>query len=407
MLRKTMIAAAVVALAVCAGCQTHAENKKLAEQRWRKASANIKLTLARQQYDNGKYEQAAKTIQECISVDPDSTLAHLLYGKLLLAQGHLYRARQELGLAVEQNSRIDEGWYWLGVVAEQQRNYPRAYQYYRTAMLLEPANVDYILAVVDAQVALGRCEEVQKLLAEKMTMMPGEVSLKVASADLMLRNGEPEKGARLYEQAMLLSSEDDDIAESLGYCYILGERWADAARIFEELTTSGQRRKDKDEAKRQTWLQLLCMCNMNARQYGRAVSSYRKLGVLERENADFWLQMGQAALGAGSAKRAFVCSQRALSVRPGWADAMALRGCAQYMAKDYAAAVKSFETVAGDEKNAQLCWLMRGRCYEHLGEKNKADWAYKKALEMKPEGELAKLLAKGTQAKTYHPRLEF
>lgn len=405
MLRKTMIAAAVVALAVCAGCQTHAENKKLAEENWRKASAKIKLTLARQQYDNGKYEQAAKTIQECISADPDSTPAHLLYGKLLLAQGHLYRARQELGIAVEQNSRIDEGWYWLGVVAEQQRDYPRAYQYYSTAMLLELANVDYILAVVDAQVALGRCEEVQKLLAEKMIMMPGEVSLKVASADLMLRNGESEKGAQLYEQAVLLSSEDDDIAESLGYCYILGERWTDAARIFEELTTSGQGRKD--EAKRRTWLQLLCMCNMNARQYGRAVSFYRKLGVLEKENADFWLQMGQAALGAGSAKRAFVCSQRALSVRPGWADAMALRGCAQYMAGDYAAAVKSFERVAGDEKNAQLCWLMRGRCYERLGEKNKADWAYKKALEMKPEGELAKLLAKGTQAKTYHPRLEF
>jgi tetratricopeptide (TPR) repeat protein len=396
MTRKAKVAVAVFGfvLAAIAGCQTQAEYKKLAKQRWEKASAKIKLALAQQQYDGGQYEKANNTIQECLSSDADNPQIHLLYGKLLLARGHLHPAQKELTVAIEQNDQLHEGWYWLGVAAEQSTSLHEAYEHYSRAMSLQPTAVDYILAVADVLVTLDRTKQARELLTDKMTSMPGDVSLKVAAADLDLRNGETLEAARLYEQALLLRGSDDDIAESLGYCHILGRRWQQAAEIFEALSDRCQ-----DEQKRQVYLELVGLCSMNAGRYGRAAGCLGKLSAVERDNAEFWLRMGQAALGAGSGKQAFVCSQRALALRPGWAEATALRGCAQYLCGDYNAAISSFEQVAGqEERYDQLAWVMTGRCYERLGEWKKADRAYTKALQIKPESELAQFLAKAMDA---------
>lgn len=389
MLRKTTIALIMFVLAVCAGCQSHAQNKKAAKQRWEKASAQIKLTLARQRIETGDYAQVAKIVQECLTADPDNPQVRLLFGRLLLAEGRRDKAIEQLSLALESDERLDESWYWLGVAAEENREYQKAYRHYDKAMSLEPTNVDYILAVADAQVARNNCSQAIGLLTRKMMVLPRDISLKVAAADLMLRQGDTQGAISLYERAVLLTN-DSDIAETLGYCYILDGRWKRAAEVFEEIV--GQ---CKDERKSKPLLRLLAVCNMNAKRYSKAVSCYSKLAVEERENAEFWLQMGQAALGVGAANRAFICGQRALSLQPGWPDAIALCGCARYMAKDYDGAVESFEKIAADEKNAGFSWLMRARCYEQLGETSKAERAYKKALEINPRSELGDFLVKG------------
>ena len=134
---------------------------------------------------------------------------------------------------------------------------------------------------------------------------------------------------------------------------------------------------------------------MNGGQYGRAVNCYSQLSVEERDNADIWVKMGQAALGAGAPKRAFTCGQKALALQPGYTDAIALIGCAQYTGGDYTAALRSFGRIAADKKNAGFSWLMRARCYEQLGQTSKAERAYKRAREINPRSELGDFLAKG------------
>lgn len=279
MLRKTIMLSVSILLAVCVGCQSHVQNKKAAKERWDKASAQIKLALAQQQYDNGKYEEATKAIQECISADPEDPVSRVLYGKLLLASGRCSEAKEQLSFALKSEEKLHDGWYWLGVAEQESRNYPKAYECYNKALLLEPAKVDYILAVADAQVALGNCQGALKLLSEKEAVLPSEVSLKVAAADLMFRRGDTEEAIKLYEEAALLA-EDSGIAESLGYSYILDKRWERAAEVFEGLVA-----QCKDQEKSKLLLRQLAVCNMNAKRYDKALSCYSKLVVEERENA--------------------------------------------------------------------------------------------------------------------------
>ncbi|HUW20808.1 MAG TPA: tetratricopeptide repeat protein [Sedimentisphaerales bacterium] len=390
MLRNLTIAVIAGALLVCGGCQSQASGKKAAKERWDKTSAKIKLALAQQAYDNRKYDEAAKTVQQCITADPKMPEAHLLLGKLRLIEGRTREAAGELQLAVKLDEKLHEGWYWLGVAAEENRDYQRAYDNYEKALLLEPLNIDYVLAVAEVQVAQNNCSEAVKLLSEGMTALPRDVSLKVAAADLMLRVGRSDRAIDLYKHAMLMTSDNDDIAEPLGYCYLFSGKWAEASDIFDALAA-----KSRDEQHRKIYLQAAALCNMNSGRYDRALQCYGKLSVEQRDNAEIWVKMGQAALGAGMTKRALECGRKAIVLRPGYADAIAIIGCAQYVSGDYAAAARTFEgiTIAKNSKGFSL--LMKARCYEQLGETKRAKEVYRKALEANPGSELGEYLAKG------------
>jgi Flp pilus assembly protein TadD len=390
MLRKAAVSMTVLVALVCVGCESMADTKKAAQQRWQKATSAIKLNLAQQQYDDGKYEQASKTVQECISAEPEIPQAHLLYGKLLLNQADGQKALEQLQTAVELDQQLDEGWYWQGVAAQQLGLAQQARLCYGKAMALKPSNIDYILAVAEFYAAQREHQQAVELLEEKIKLMPGEISLKVAAADLLCRTGQNKRASELYRQAMLMSGNDSDIAEALGYCYLFSGEWKAAAEIFDKLST-----RCNDRQKEKLLLEMAALCSINCAEYGRAVNCYNKLSVDQRTDAEIWLKMGQAALGAGAANRALMCGQKALDLKAGYADAIALIGCAQYVSGDYLEAVRTFEKITAGQDNATLAWLMKARCYERLGRMDKATLAYRKALETNPHSQLANFLAKG------------
>jgi len=388
MLRKA-ISAGIIILCAVSGCESQSEGKKLAQTQWQKASAYAKLNLAEQQYQNEQLEEALKTASECVSANPDMPEAHLLFGKLLLAQRQLHKAANELTRAVKLDEKLDSGWYWLGVAAEGEGNYQQAQAHYEKAMSLKSENVDYILATAEILSAQDRKDDAIRLLEAKVAEMPKEISLKVAAADFMWQMGKDQQAIELYKQAMLMADDDynREIAESLGYCYVFSGEWDEAAKIFTELSercTQQQRKK--------LYLQVAALCGMNCGGYGTAINCYNQLSVTERDNPQVWLKLGQAALGVGAADRALECGRKALSLQGGSAEAIALVGCAQYVGGDYAAAVINFEKIATDDKYGSFSWLMRARCYERLGKKGKASLAYQKALEMNPHSELGRFL---------------
>jgi tetratricopeptide (TPR) repeat protein len=395
MKRNTKIRITIIAigLIVVAGCQnTHKQKKQEMRAKWQQTTSEIKLSAAMEQFEAGQYEQAKAVAQQCIDSGLNLPDAHLLYGKLLLVEDKGTDAVKELRLAVELDEELGEGWYWLGLATEGPERSQQALIYYNKALALNPANVDYILAVAETYTEQEKPEEAIKLLEEKIAAMPREISLKVAAADLMWRAGENERAIELYKQAMLMTGDDSGIAEALGYCYVFSGQWREGAEIFNKLIEQCQ-----DEQKKRLYLQVAAFCSVNCAQYDRAVNCYNELSVEERDNAEIWVKMGQAALGTGAAERAFMCGERALALQPGDADAIALVGCAQYSMGDYTAAIKNFEKITSDEKNGGISWLMRARCYEQLGLNDEAGQAYKKALEIEPHSELGDFLAKGKE----------
>jgi len=386
---RAISAVILVISAMCAGCQPHAENKKLAYIRWQKSMAKVKLKTAENQYDSGKYDEAARSIAECISADLNTPQVHLLSGKVLMSQGRPKQAREQLKIVVDLDEETDLGWYLLGVLCQQQQQFSQACRYYTKAMELKPNNADYILGLAEIYVARGEYEQATELLETKIAALPGQSRLIAAAGDLMLRSSCLEDAIQYYKRAILLNANDVESTRSLGHCYVLDKQWDEAANIFEQLL-----RQCDNENARQTYLDVLARCSMNKARYSKAVNCYGELSRSQDDNAQFWLHMGQAALGAGGANRAFICSQRALFLRPGWPDALALMGGAQYANEDYQRAIKSFEKIVEEKSTSGFAWLMIGRCYQQLGDMTTARDAYRKALQLKPNSGLANVLAK-------------
>jgi tetratricopeptide (TPR) repeat protein len=368
------------------GCETHAQKKEAATLRLAKATAKAKVPVAQGLFENGRIDEAEKTISECLEVNPDIAEAHLLMGKIYLARADLTRAADSLNQAVNLDKALAPAWYLLAVVAQQNAQPQKALEYYNMAMSLDPANTDYIIALGEAYAAQGRYDDALNLLEYKTELLPNRVRLKIASADVLSRLGKTEQAIILYNQALLLKSGDPDITEALAYCYIMNKQWDRAAEMFEELTDN------VEEAQRADYLQLLALCCMNAGDYSKAFAYYDRLSIDQRDDPELWLQMGRAALGAGASKRAYACAARALTLRPGWPDAVAVKACAQYLNADYTAAVKTFKGITSDKTIGAFAWAMTARCYRQLGQTAREKKAYEKAAQLKPDSELLSLM---------------
>ncbi|MHC4239462.1 MAG: tetratricopeptide repeat protein, partial [Planctomycetota bacterium] len=330
MLRKTTVITAALVLALCAGCQSAADSKEAIKERWQKASSQIKLAMAQQKYDNAEYKEAMDFARQSVAADPQKPEARLLLGKLYLVEGRAENATQELQMAVGLEPELSEGWYWLGVAAQGLRQLDLARSHYDKALTLSQVNVDYILAVAEILTAQDKVEEAIRLLEEKLERMPRNASLNVAAADLMSRVGRYERAVQLYRQVTLTASGDHSVKESLGYCYVFSGKWNEAAEVFSSLaqTTQTDETLEADpesrmeaEQRKRLYLQMAALCSMNCAQYDKAVDCYGKLAVEKKDDAEIWIKMGQAALGAGMTDRALMCAKEALTLRPGHPDA--------------------------------------------------------------------------------------
>lgn len=410
MLRKTTLTTAVLLLVLFTGCESYKQSKENARKRWNATSAKINLSLAQQLYNSGKYRRAEEKIKKCIKSNPELNQAHLLYGKLLLAKNLPAKALSELKKADDPNNPVAENCYWTGVANEHLKNTDQARAGYEKALSIEPENEEYILAVVQSYVAQNKPEKAINLLRRKMEHRPGDISLKVTTADILSRLKRYDEAINLYKNAMLLAEQDRSIAESLAYCCLFSNKWDQAARIFSQLAddlketepekNTETKSTSQIDKQKQLYLQMAALSYMKNGQYDRAVNCYNELSVNERDNARFWVKMGQAALGAGLNKSALKCGRKADSLRPGYPDAILLIGCAQYSRGLYSNAIKSFEKISSRKKYRAFTWMMRGRCYEQLGQIEKAENAYNRALEIDPKSRLGQYLAKGKNMKS-------
>jgi tetratricopeptide (TPR) repeat protein len=377
----------MVAMALMPGCSSYAQKKRDAHMKWSKVSAKAKVDVAKDFFRNGRYEDALATARQCVLSDPELAAGHLVIGKVYYVNGRFAQAQSALIQAVGYDENLDEAWYWLGEIALHNKTPLQALEHYNRAMSIRPTSTDYIIAVVETYASQGRYEDSLRLLEGKMELMPANADLKVADADISQRLGRTSQAIRMYSQALLIDSDNVDIAESLGYCYIEQENYKDAARMFERVA------QDATGENKTAALKLLAMCSMNSGQYGKAVGYYNTLSLEKRDDEQLWLQMGQAALGAGAPNRAGVCAARALSLRPGWPDAIALEGCAQYLKNDYDTAIQTFSRLTTNEKMGGFAWLMSGRCYQQLGRQALADKAYENASQLNPQSKLISLLS--------------
>ena len=384
MFKKTVIVSLLITVLVSlfAGCNTHAQKKIEAVKRWEKQSAVANLPVANDLMEQGRNDKAMELTEKCLAVEEENAQANLIKGKLLYSQGKGEQAEVYFQRAVKYDSTLDEGWFWLGMFAQQRDVHQQALTYYEKALAQEPSNSEYIIAIAESYASRGKYDKAISFIERKIRSMPQNKELAVAQADLYLRSGNNSVAINIYNQVLMVNGYDADVTAALGYCYVIDRQWSMASDMFERLV------KDANVQQRATYLELLAVISVNSNNYGKAVRYFDELSVNRRQDAGIWLKMGQAALGANASKRALACSTRALVIRAGWPDAIALKGSAQYLAGDYIKSIQTFERIRGDKKLGCFAWLMSGRSFRKIGEHERAELAFEKASVLDPQNKL-------------------
>ena len=145
---KTKLLLIALAAVLLAGCNNYEQRQEAAQVRWEKATANAKVTVAEELFQNNKRPETEKLLTEAIASDPQLASAHLLMGKLQLAQTKTDLAEKSFDTAVELDNKMHQGWYYKGLIDQQNEKPADALANYKKAMSLQPDNVEYVTAVM-------------------------------------------------------------------------------------------------------------------------------------------------------------------------------------------------------------------------------------------------------------------
>ncbi|MHC4772149.1 MAG: tetratricopeptide repeat protein [Planctomycetota bacterium] len=89
--------------------------------------------------EQGRIEEAKKTLAECIRTDSQDSQVYVLMGRIHAAEGRHDQARETFEKAIDLNDQDDQAWHFLGALAVLEKDYHRALECYQEALDLMPA----------------------------------------------------------------------------------------------------------------------------------------------------------------------------------------------------------------------------------------------------------------------------
>lgn len=374
-----------------AGCSnSQAEKKQAMEAQWKQSSAGAQLPAIDTLIENGRIKEAKKEINKSLQAFPDSAQVHYLAGRVHVIDGDNSKAKWSFLKAIELDAEMACAWHALGSIAVLENDNGHALDCYVQAFRLDPLKTEHVLSLSEIYVETGQAEQARQVLKDGLVKQPRSLELMLALAGLDRQMGQYNDAEALYEQAILLYGAKPEILEPCAYFYVARGQWQKAADLFQQLI--GQYSPGSEHYT--SALRSLAMCLFNAGRYAESLKRFDQLSVSCRDDADVWLYMAQAALGADDVSRATACAQKSLQIKPAQPAAYAVLGSAQYMQGYYHDAIVAFDRVTGDKDLAAYAWFMTGRCYQRLGQTIQANTAFKRAEELNPNGELVRTFLK-------------
>ena len=227
----------VVSLLVLAGCSMMAESARRddPQRAWNDVRARIKLQLARQQYNTGLFEDAARTAAESIALDAAQEGAYVLTAKAHLERSKPASAQQVLNLARQAGLQSAGLIYMQGVILEQRGRLEAAEARYQQARRLDQTNVDYLIAQAECLVALDRGEEAATLLLENAATGDDDGTVAVLQAHIAVLRGDPDAAVTHFHDALVAFGDSRLIAEELGLLLVGQRRYREAMTVLRPL----------------------------------------------------------------------------------------------------------------------------------------------------------------------------
>lgn len=115
---------------------------------------------------------------------------HLQKGKTFYAQAQYDKARVELKNVLQIDPKTPEAHYLIGIIEEQEQNWPRAFGSYRAAIELDPGQLEAKVRLGRLYLLSGALREAEDTMADVLARRPGDPGGRFLKAGILVRKGD-------------------------------------------------------------------------------------------------------------------------------------------------------------------------------------------------------------------------
>jgi tetratricopeptide (TPR) repeat protein len=340
-------------------------------------SSQVLVRQVQQDIAAGRYPQAEAELARAAAQEPDNWKLWNNLGVLRVQLG-----RNESAIAAFEKARRAAPQqappcFGLGVVYMKQGDFPKALDVYRTGLALDPsdlvANQNYVFLLThkgDFRAAIEPLNNLKKL-------QPGNMPTRATLIEAYLKAGMQAQGEEEVRQFLSspAASMHDDI--SLAKLLIADRQIPVAVEVLRHAVAAWP-----DAAEPHGDLGLLLTQTGN---YEAAVAELGRASQLDPESAEYGLGLGEALLRW---RHDPVALQYLLAVRDKFGNHPLYQfelGLAYFYLTKFPLALQQFEALAQKQPQSSRVQYLLGGSWQAMGNLNKAEQCYRKAIALKPD----------------------
>ena len=309
--------------------------------------------------------------ERAISLDPQMAAAYLNLGLTLLdadPQGAIAPLQKAAELTPEQA----EPRFLLGVTLERSGKPAPAIEQYQAAKKLDEKNFDIRFALARTLLVVNRPGDAESEFRAALSLRPESGPAHLGLAQSLLGQKKPEAAAA--ELAAYLETQPNDAEARVEHASVLVDLGKTDAALT-ELDRAAASGHENLQA-----LKLRSLIYFQLKRYDDAIPVLQKAAVLAPDDADIHARLGHLYLEKKQYPDAVRELSAAFRISPNANDVLGDLIAAQYLDKNYAAALKGLDLLASRQALLLGTLFIRATCYDKLGQPAQALDAYQKFL---------------------------
>lgn len=371
----------VLGLAVAPGCKTstHAEAKIQAEQRWSEVRGQVKFQLARQQFERAHFEDAIKTLEETLALDPKSAAGYALLAKANLELGRPSTANEILAVAAKRGCASAELHYLGGVVLELRDDLPGALAEFEKACSLDPSEAGYLVARVETLVALDRAKEALQLIDRHVHAFDDDAAVLMLGGRIALMLGDLDGALERLQDPALRPADSRIATEELGALLAAKGHHHEAIRLLGPLC------EGVDDCRLSaTGQRVLAESHLAVGDADLALRVLSQFPFAELKDSAAHLLTARTALAAGQFMLALSSLESARGQSGDEVEIRLLLGTTHWKRGDFGGAEAVLEDLLKAAPSDVEAWCLLGEVLHDSGRTAEAMEALGRAMELEP-----------------------
>jgi tetratricopeptide (TPR) repeat protein len=371
------------------GCEsTHGkytkEHMSTAKAKMEALKSATEYKMAEQAFLGNDLPKALKHVEYSISLNEPVAKSHVLLGRIKMEMGDVEAAQAAFEDAKTLDAKSVDAEYYEGILAERIDRKEDALAHYQAAVALDPAKAQYAIATAEMMIELGKVPEAQTFLESRQAAFDHNSGVRQTLGHIAMMKNEPTQAESLFNEAHLLTPDDQGITEDLIRAQIATRKFAEAEYNLSRILT-GKENKDRRDL---IHMRAACLIQLD-----RPVEARDILVKLTQDQAgaadiEAWISLGQVSYTLNDMVRVRLASGRIIAIAPQRPEGYILKALALRRAGDLDGAKKNVQTALTLQSTADE-YVLLGMIQQDQARTNDARLSYAAALRQDPKNETA------------------